>query len=58
MVQASAIAGPAGYVVEGLCVLGVGVMIGILRALVIESRKGYRRNDLVHRDPDEVGGKR
>ena len=50
MGQASAIVGPAGYVVGGLCVLGAGVMIGFLRALVIEGKKPHRSGNLVHRD--------
>ena len=57
MVEASAIVGLAGYVIEGFCILGAGVMIGFLRALVAE-KKGCRRRKLGHTDADGVGEER
>ncbi len=57
MSESAAVTGVAGYVMTGFCVLGAIVMMGFLRALVIEGRKGRRRDKLMKRHANEVGGK-
>ena len=56
MAESAAITGFGGYVMAGFCILGTGVMIGFLLALVIEGWEGRRRRELIHGDADEVGG--
>ena len=57
MLESAAVTGFAGYVMTGFCILGAGVMMGFLRALVMEGRKGHRRDELMKRDAHDVGGK-
>jgi len=57
MAESTAITGFGGYVITGFCLLGAGVMIGFLRALMTEGRQERRRRELVSRVVDEVGEK-
>ena len=58
MVDSNSLHGAAGYIMEGFCLLGAGVMVGFLRALATEHTNGYRHRELVSGDDDEVGEER
>ena len=54
MAESLAITSFGGYVITGFCILGAAVMIGFLRALMIEGWKERPRRELVRRNTDEV----